>query len=110
MLCGIMNDDHREINAESLGRLGRLLGCTPPSRRAFLKQMEQVDAEICNDSLVEYEFLVMEAIRDAFSLRTRRYPVKRPSESVISETTNVGSVFSRVSDSKAHEVGVKAPR
>lgn len=100
VLCAIMDNDHREVNAESLDRLGRLLGRVPPSRRVFLRHMQEVDAAVCDGNLVENEFVIMEAIRDAFSSRSTHDRGKR-ADSVISETTDVASVFSRVSDSRS---------
>lgn len=96
LLSAILEDNTRAVNAASLASFGLVIGAFPPSRRSLLAHVEEVDRNLRSNNLIEYEFRVMEAIRDAFRV-TRNATRKTNDASVISETTGVGSVFSRVS-------------
>ena len=73
---------------EVLTGLAGQMGTDVPSRRELLKCI----ADIPIDNTHDYEFRIMESVRDVFIKSSRRR--KSVAESVVSETTDVGS-FSR---------------
>ena len=93
LLDAITKGQMNTITLDQLTRVAAQMDTQVPNRRTFLAEMRDV---AFSDDVLDSELRAMEAVRDAFAKRHSRE--KRSSgTSVISETTDAGSVFSRSS-------------
>lgn len=91
LLDAITKGNVNTITLNQLTRVAAQMDTHVPTRRAFLAEMRDI---AFNDDVLDSELRIMEAVRDAFAKKHSRE--KRSSgTSLISETTDAGSVFSR---------------
>lgn len=100
LLSDILNEKYNTVTTERLHYLSADIGRRPPNRYVLLKKIEGIAR---TTDLLDYEFRVMDAIRDAFYENYHHRNLRKNKElqctkSVISETTAVGSTFSHASD------------
>lgn len=89
LLDSIITRNWNTITVDQLTRVASQMRTDVPNRRIFLADV----CDITYDNSLDYEFRTMEAVRDAFARKTSR--TRQVTKSVISETTEAGSTFSK---------------